>query len=280
MSDPVEAEIRGYDGTPLRVITWAGDDEVRALLVIVHGLGEHIARYDFIARAYNALGITVVGADHRGHGRSGGLRGHADGFDEYTADVACVVRFAQGTLGDELPWFVLGHSMGGLITLRYLLDSSKPQPQAAVLSNPQLGLAFDPPKVKVAAGRMLSKILPKLRLDSELDASAISRDPTEVKKYVDDPLVHSKISTRWYTSMTAAMTEAREGAPSLELPTQWILSGGDQIVSAKAAREIQEQVAGSEALWLEDAYHEAHNGPDRPRFLKTATGFIVDQLGG
>jgi alpha-beta hydrolase superfamily lysophospholipase len=278
MSDSTEAEIRGHDGTPLRVLTWAGDDEVRGLVILVHGLGEHVGRYDPIARALNAIGLTVVGADHRGHGRSGGLRGHVDGYDQYTADVEAVVHHAQGMLGDELPWFVLGHSMGGLITTRYLTDPRRPQPAAAVLSNPQLGLAFEPPKVKVAAGRLLSRILPKLRLDSELDTNAISRDPTEVKKYVDDPLVHSKISTRWYTSMTAALTEAVEQGPTIGIPTLWILSGRDQLCSAPAAKKVAEQVVGSRILDLPDAYHEAHNGPDRPKFLDAVTTFLSEQL--
>ncbi len=279
MSEPTECEIRGHDGTPLRVLTWAADGDVRGLVILVHGLGEHVGRYDPIAAALNGIGLTFVGGDHRGHGRSGGLRGHVDGYDEYTADVECVVKHARGTVGDELPWFVLGHSMGGLITVRYLADARRVQPAAAILSNPQLGLAFDPPKIKVAAGRLLSRILPKLRLDSELDVNAISRDPSEVKKYVDDPLVHSKISTRWYTSMSTALDEARASGPSIAVPSLWILSGGDRICSAAAAKTVQQQVSGSQLLELPDAFHEAHNGPDRQRFLDGTTSFLGAQLG-
>mgnify|MGYP002631984184 CR=1 FL=1 len=278
MSDHTECEIRGHDGTPLRLLTWAADHEPRGLLILVHGLGEHVGRYDAIAKAFNAIGVTVVGGDHRGHGRSGGLRGHVDGFDEYTADVACVVRHAQATLGDELPWFVLAHSMGGLIAVRYLADASLPQPAGAILSNPQLGLAFEPPKIKVAAGRILSRLLPKVRLDSELDVQAISRDPAEVKKYVDDPLVHGKVSTRWFTSMTRALEDARLSGPQIAVPTQWILSGGDRICSAPAAREIQEQVANSRRLDLPEAFHEPHNGPDRALFVDAAITFVQEHL--
>lgn len=280
MSDSTECEIRGHDGTPLRLLTWASDEDPRGLVVLVHGLGEHVARYDAIARTLNAMGLTVVGGDHRGHGRSGGLRGHVDGYDEYTADLECVVRHARGTVGDELPWFLLGHSMGGLITVRYLGDARRIQPAGAVLSNPQLGLAFEPPKIKVLAGRLLSRLLPKLRLDSELDVNAISRDPAEVRKYVDDPLVHSKVSTRWFTSMTAALDEALASGPAIAVPTQWILSGGDRICSAPASKAVQQQVANSRLLELPEAYHEAHNGPDRGLFLEATTSFLSDQLTG
>ncbi len=280
MSEPTESEIRGHDGTPLRVLTWAADGDPRALLVIVHGLGEHVGRYAPVAAAFQAVGVTVLGADHRGHGRSGGLRGHVDGFDEYTADVACAVRHAQDQVGKDIPWFLLAHSMGGLIGVRYLCDASLPQPAGAILSNPQLGLAFEPPKVKVLAGRLLSRLLPKLRLDSELDANAISRDPVEVARYLADPLVHSKVSTRWFTSMNAAVDEARASAPRIAVPTLWILSGGDRICSAPAARAVQERVPGSQRLDLPDAFHEAHNGPDRQRFLDAATSFVQEQLVG
>ena len=278
MSDQTECEIQGHDGTPLRLLTWAADDEVRGLVVLVHGLGEHVGRYDHIAQALNAIGLTVVGGDHRGHGRSGGLRGHVDGYDEYTADLEHVVRHARGTLGDDLPWFLLGHSMGGLITVRYLGDARRLQPAGAILSNPQLGLAFEPPKIKVAAGRLLSRILPKLRLDSELDVNAISRDPVEVQKYTDDPLVHSKVSTRWFTSMTRALEEALASGPSIAVPTQWILSGGDRICSAPASKRVQQQVKDSRLLELPEAFHEAHNGPDRGRFLEAMTSFLSEQL--
>ena len=280
MSDSTECEIRGHDGTPLRLLTWASDEDPRGLVVLVHGLGEHVARYDAIARTLNAMGLTVVGGDHRGHGRSGGLRGHVDGYDEYTADLECVVRHARGTVGAELPCFLLGHSMGGLITVRYLGDARRIQPAGAVLSNPQLGLAFEPPKIKVLAGRLLSRLLPKLRLDSELDVNAISRDPAEVRKYVDDPLVHSKVSTRWFTSMTAALDEALASGPAIAVPTQWILSGGDRICSAPASKAVQQQVANSRLLELPEAYHEAHNGPDRGLFLEATTSFLSDQLTG
>ncbi len=279
MTERSESELATRSGERLALHTWMPDGEACGVVVVVHGLGEHVARYGPLAAPLNAAGFAVIGADHRGHGRSSGLRGHVDGFGQYVADLTDVVRHAREQVAAG-PLIMFGHSMGGLIALRYVQVGAAPAADATVFSNPLLGVAITPPRIKTFAGRILSRVLPRLRLDNELVPENVSRDPEEVRKYVEDPLVHRHISTRWYTSMTAAMDEANERVSSLSLPTLWLLSGGDRIVSSKASGARAKTVADARIVEFPEAFHEAHNGPDRQRFIDAATTFVGEQLGG
>ena len=213
MHKPTDHELTASDSTPLLVRDWKSQEpeSPKALLLIIHGVGEHSGRYQHFADALCPSGYAVRAFDHRGHGLSGGLRGHVDGFSRYTADVKAVLEEFQAAHDAELPCYLLGHSMGGLIALQFLQDHAGVRVGGAVLSNPCLEVAIDPPALKVAAGKLLSKLLPQLRLDNELDTSLLSRDAAAVTAYEQDPLVHRKVSTRWYTSLLDSMDQVRSG---------------------------------------------------------------------
>jgi len=264
---PETLEISGPDGVVLHTHIWSPTGEPKGLVAFIHGLGEHSARYDAFARLLCEDGWLVCGHDHRGHGLSGGVRGHVDGFDTYSRDIDAVLAQVAGRLADDAPLFILGHSMGGLIVLSHQLVDGGRQATGMVLSNPLLKVAVEAPRLKILAGRLLSRILPKLRLDNEVDPNLISRDADEVKKYVEDPLVHGKISTRWFTSMTAAKDAVHAAAATLTTPSLWIVSGGDRIVHPDGATRFLTNAGASNATRfdLPDALHEAHNGPERDR---------------
>ncbi|MCO4768826.1 MAG: lysophospholipase [Deltaproteobacteria bacterium] len=280
MTRRTETTMQAADGLSLRRVTWLPAEGVQTtgLVVLSHGLGEHVGRYDHVAEALNAAGIAMTGADHRGHGRSEGLRGHADGFVEYSRDVHLVV---QAFMAEHpgLKCILYGHSMGGLIALSYNLDIANHPVAGFAVSNPQLGLAFEPPKVKAFAGRVLSRILPRVRLDNELKTADISRDPVEVSKYENDPLVSRLVSTRWFTSMNKA-TDAVNAAPErLTTPALFLLGGSDRICSAKASQAFAERLEASKTtvrLWP-DSYHEPHNDLDRDEVISTLVGWVTEQ---
>lgn len=259
MTDFTTAELSSpIDGVPLHVRTWAATGDLRGVLVIVHGLGEHGGRYDALAGAFAETGWAVVAADHRGHGRSGGLRGHVDGFDQYVSDVAAVVRDARARLG-SVPVALWGHSMGGLIGLITALDVADLDLSAIAISNPLLEVAVKAPKIKLIGGRVLSRVLPRLRLDNELKVQQISRDPEEVSKYQNDPLVHRLISTRWFTSMEAARIATGARAAELSLPTLVLIGTGDQICAPAAGIAFANACPAATLTTFEGAYHEPHN---------------------
>lgn len=278
MTEAVESEWNTADGLHLHVRTWNPSGDPLGVVVLVHGLGEHAGRYDHVARAFRELGLRVVGADHRGHGRSGGLRGHVDGFSQFVGDLAGVIADAREGLQDK-PWFLFAHSMGGLVALRYLQTRAQ-QPTAAVISNPLLKVAVEAPKIKIIAGKLLSRVLPTVRMDNEVDANLISRDADEVAKYIADPLVHSKITPRWFTSMTRAKDAAHADSGRIGIPLAFVLSGQDKICHPEGTRRFVEALGEGGARLFEypDAFHEAHNGPDRERVLADVSGFLREHL--
>ena len=282
MNNPTDHELTASDSTPLLVRDWKNQESEspKALLLIIHGVGEHSGRYQHFADALCPSGYAVRAFDHRGHGLSGGLRGHVDGFSRYTADVKSVLEEFQAAHDAELPCYLLGHSMGGLIALQFLQDHAGVRVGGAVLSNPCLEVAIDPPALKVAAGKLLSKLLPQLRLDNELDTSLLSRDAAAVTAYEQDPLVHRKVSTRWYTSLLGSMDQVRSGGMSSSIPTLWLLGGKDAICAAEGSRAFASKLDNGKTTVREwpEALHEIHNGPDKGEYLAALRGWLDTQV--
>ena len=182
------------DGTRLRLTHWGAGD--RALLV-VPGLAEHAGRYAHVGEALAGRGWAVTVLEMRGHGHSGGKRGHVMDWSEYRADV----RAAAATL--PATFSMIGHSMGGLVSLDTVRDGLAPVRLA--LSNPLLGVRLQAPALKKAAARLLSRVWPSLSLFNEIPAGGLSRDEAVGVAYKNDPLVYDTITPRWYTEMLAAM---------------------------------------------------------------------------
>ena len=212
------------------------------LVLVAHGLGEHGGRYRNVIDRLLPLGHPVFLLDHRGHGRSGGKRGHINSFSEYLDDLRTFRRLALEETGRERV-ILLGHSLGGLIALCFALEN--PGLLAAVVaSSPALRVNAPVPAVKAALGKVLSRLLPSLTMDNGLDPEHLSHDPRVVREYVDDPLVHKKVSARWFTEFTARMEWARAEAPRLRLPLL-LLHAGDDRLTDPAGSEQFFQRAGS-----------------------------------
>jgi alpha-beta hydrolase superfamily lysophospholipase len=271
MPRQVESEIHAADGTRLHVRHWLPPEgaEPHGLVVLVHGLGEHGGRYQHVADTLVHAGFGVCAHDHRGHGRSGGLRGHVDGFLQYDHDLSPVISAFREKRGAGLPWFFFGQSMGGLIVLQRLLEHPDEGCAGAVLSNACLEVAVKAPALKIAAGKALSRILPRLRLDNEIDPKGISRDPAAVEAYVKDPLVHRHISTRWYTSLLECMARVNAAPAQVKTPTLWLISGHDPIVAPQGSRRFSAAIPGGTATVQElpPCFHEPHNDPEKAQVL-------------
>jgi lysophospholipase len=268
--DIVEAKgtIATADGLNLAWRGWT-PSQPRGVLTIVHGLAEHSGRYQETAEAFCASGWAVYSADLRAHGLSPDLpragRVHVDRFDDYFQDVDAVNRLAR-TNHPGLPHVLLGHSMGGLISIRYALE--KPEGlNGVVISSPALGIhpEFKPPWILRLLVGMLSRLAPRLRLPSDMEKEAISRDPDVVRAYLDDPLVSQKVSARWYSELLKAMAKAHETAPSLQIPMLLMQSGADRLVDPDAPRRWSEAAPAdrvSLVIW-DGLYHEMFNEPEK-----------------
>ena len=254
------------DRTLLRVGRWG--DAPRDVLLL-HGLAEHIGRYEHVAAHLVAKGWRVTMPELRGHGKSGGQRGYTERWHRYVEDV----QSAAGTIGR--PFILVAHSMGGLVALSTLIEPIDPRCVAVALSNPLLGLAVKAPAIKTSAARLLSKVWPTLSLANELDSKAISRDPAVVSAYEADPLVFGTLTPRWFTEMEAAQVLIRERLANVKIPLRLMVSDADRICDAKAARAVFEQYSGPKTLAeYPGLYHELFNEPEKDKVLSEMSAWM------
>lgn len=271
------------DGLDLYWRAWT-PAAARAVIVIVHGLAEHGGRYEETASSLAEWGCAVFAGDLRAHGLSGDIPGagrvHVRRFEDYFLDVDAVVGLARQR-HPGLPLFLLGHSMGGLITLRYVLD--RPADLAgAVISSPALGTHpdFKPPLALRLLVGLLSVIAPRARFPSDLDTTAISRDPAVVKAYIEDPLVSQKVSARWYAEILRSMKRAHADAARLTLPVLLMQSGADRLVDPAApGRWAADAPAGLVELVTWDGFfHEMFNEPEKHRVMDHTLAWLQARL--
>jgi len=255
----------------------------RGVIVIVHGLAEHGARYQETAEFLSGNSWAVYACDLRAHGLSPNPpkagRVHVNRFTDYFHDVDAMLGLAQKN-HEGLPLFILGHSMGGLISISYVL--AKPESVAgAIISSPALGThpEFKPPLFLKIMVSILSFLAPRVLVDSELDTQAISRDPDVVKAYLDDPLISQKISARWYSELLKTMKRANANAGTLRTPMLLMQSGSDRLVDPDApARWAKSAPEGLvELVVWEELYHEMLNEPEKDRVRARILGWLNAQ---
>lgn len=245
----------------------------KAVVALVHGLGEHCRRYDHVAAYFNARGFAMMAYDRRGHGQSGGKRGHAPNPEVFLDEIGHLVAEAKSVY-PGLPVFLYGHSMGGNLVLAYTLKRH-PEIAGVISTGPWIQLAFQPPAILVVIAKMLRHIVPAFVQRNHLKTSDLSRDKAVVEAYEKDPLVHDYISVAAATGMmeTAAWLDAYTG--QFPLPLLLMHGGADNITSPKASAAFAQRVPGDVTwhLW-EKLYHEIHNEPEKADVLSRMTDWM------
>ena len=174
---------KSNDGLNVFGQKWENEtDAPKAVICLVHGFGEHSSRYDHVAQFFTDNGYAMIAFDQRGHGRTEGKRGHFVSYDEVLNDVDNLLNQAEINF-PNLPKILYGHSMGGNVVANYALKRQPKNIKGVILSSPFFNTAFQPPAIKLAAGRLMRNIFPSFSLPSGLDANDISRDKDVVKKY-------------------------------------------------------------------------------------------------
>jgi len=241
----------------------AGPAAPRALVLISHGVAEHMGRYQHVSDALVAAGYAVARVDHRGHGASGGARVFIERFGDYVVDLYAVLGVVKARVGAPKT-FLLGHSMGGLIALHLLL-AHPGAVDGAIVSGPALGLSLPVPAWKDALGKIMSKVWPSLAIPTGVDPGLVSRDPAVVAAYASDPQVTKKATARWYTELLAAQKDAKERA--LELTGRLLGLGGgkDGLVSVPAIERWFPRVGSQDKTLVPypDLFHEVMNEPEK-----------------
>jgi len=239
----------------------------RGVLAIVHGLAEHSARYEHVARFFAERGWSVHAYDQRGHGESEGRRVYTPSFEALLDDVEAFLERVRAA-DPRAPLVLLGHSMGGL-EVASLLARRRPAVDAAVLSGPALapGEAFG--AVMRALISVLGRLAPRLVLPTSLDAEGLSRDPEVVAAYVADPLVDKRYTARLVSQLMRAITAIEAGAGAVEVPLLVVHGEADPLCPAEGSRRFVERVpsAGSEFRVYAGLRHEVLNEPEREQVM-------------
>ena len=268
------------DGQRLHLQRWPALGPSRGTVQIVHGLGEHTGRYAHVAAALNSAGWHAAGHDLRGHGRSTGPRGGLPDGHTLLADVALV----HDHLRDTHPGgtrILLGHSLGGLIASRFVAESLLGMP--APWSRPLDGLVLSSPALDPGMNAVqqllltvLGPIAPRLALSNGLKPEWISRDAAVVKAYVDDPLVHDRVTPRLVRFIVDAGAAVQRHAVRWQTPTLLLWAGADRCVapagSAAFAAAAPQSVLTAQVY--PDLAHEIFNEPERDQVLARLTGWL------
>jgi alpha-beta hydrolase superfamily lysophospholipase len=259
-----EGTFTGVGGVTIKWRRLEPDGPPRGVVVVCHGYAEHCGRYLAWAEHLAARGLVAVGLDHRGHGESGGPRGHVGDVDEFVADVRTLVEHAE-RWWPGVPRVLFGHSMGGLIAFHYLLRHPTTV-RAGALTGPAFEVAPQGPAWQLALVQRLGRILPRVGLTSALDADALARDPAVGKAYVADPLVHRRATLGFVRAFALAQARALAEAPSLAVPLLILQGDADRIVCPSGVRAIAARLRGEhEVVMLAGYYHELLNEPKPAR---------------
>ena len=244
------------DGQRLYLRDWPATRS-RGAVLIVHGLGEHSGRYERLAQWFNQRGYDVRSYDQRGHGRTPGPRGAIRHEDDLLEDLATVYNDYAGA--QPRSPLLLGHSMGGLVAARAVLDG-RIGPPAMVLSSPALRSWSSPALIRLAG--MLSRFVPNLRLRNGLDAGKLSHDPQVVAGYTTDPRRHGWVTPRLADFIFRAGARCIEDAATLAQPTLLLVADSDELVDPSGSRAFARKASASHCLttrYFATLYHELFN---------------------
>ena len=241
---------------------------------MVHGHGEHSGRYAGLASAMGRHRVATFAMDVRGHGGSGGRRGHVISWDRLLDDYANFYSYVEGQ-GWTTEVVPLGHSVGGSILLSAVLHG-RVRPKRFVVSSPALRVRAEVPAWKLTLGRVASSLVPTLALATELNADHISRDPAVVKAYRDDPLVHDQMSARFYTEWQAANQEVLARAAEITVPFLVTHGSDDRIIDPAGSEELYRRatVEGRRLILYPGSYHEPYNDLDREQVFADLAAWL------
>lgn len=276
-----EGHFRGKNGIELFFQSWIPGNP-RSTMVITHGISEHSECYAKAAGHLTELGWNVIAWDLRGHGRSEGKRGFVDSFDDYIADLRIFLRFLRDSGRLDQPFALVGHSMGGLITIRHAIDADQNYPSAAAiaLSSPLLGFGIEVPPLKALAARVLDRVLPSMTMSNEIKYEDLTRDAEHLRTYKLDPLRHDKISPPLYLGMLRTIEFVRQNLHKVRTPILIQAAGKEKIVSLEAIQEVFPHL-GSENKKLivyEHSLHEIFNDLDRKKVFTDLDSFLYPVL--
>ena len=273
----IEEMVHSGDDVELYVRIWSTVSDPRAAVIMTHGHGEHIGRYEHLARALAGRGFQCFGYDLRGHGRSSGQKGYLESWADYRQDLISILNRVNEK-GASCPVFLYGHSLGGVVALEYCLHVSEGI-QGVIASGPAIGKP-NIPEILFLISRLLSRVYPTFTIATQLETAALSRDASVVRDYEEDPLVHDRGTARLGTELTATAEWIQAHAADWSLPL-FILHGEmDRLINPADSRRFYDNVPIEDKTYLElkDGYHEPHNDLEKDFVMRRIGDWIEAHL--
>jgi acylglycerol lipase len=256
---------------------WTTSGKPLARVLLIHGVGEHSARYQHVGEYFTAAGIDLDGFDLLGHGKTDGQRGHADSYDDYCRQIDAFLQDLT-TREPLVPVFLYGHSMGGLIALYYSLTKKPQNIKGLVCTSPGLKPGYPVPAWKTFAGNLLYNLAPKFSMENGLPLDGLSHDKAVVSAYKADKLNHPLLSARMGMDLIRNGLMVSERAAEMTLPLLLMVGSDDQLVDSKAVIEFAGKSGPNTTLKVwEGGYHELHNETFKEDVLKTITDWIKEK---
>jgi len=278
MASSIQIDWKSKKGEKIHAQKWIIDGYPKAIIVLVHGLGEHIGRYEHVADYFNQNLVNVFGFDLRGHGKSSGKRGHIGSSEEFMVDIDTILKLVNQEFSN-IPVFLYGHSMGGNMVLYYVLKR-QPQIKGVISTSPGLGTGEPVPPAKLIAAKILKSIVPSMTMDNGLDVQNLSHNPQVIKNYQEDPLVHPMISAKLAMDLFANGDWILENAKDFRLPLLLLQGEKDHIVDLEKTKLFASKVSDKWITFklLPDLYHELHNEYEQEQVFQFILDWILQHI--
>lgn len=243
-------------------------EQARANILIIHGVGEHSGRYQEFAHHLAENNVATFSYDLQGFGRSGGKRGHINSFADYVADLKLVLEMIQQRSARGVPTFLMGHSLGSIITL-YSIDIFEDLPiQGIIISGPPFRLNFSVPAWWSRMASLVGSILPAMRIkEHRIQLNMLTHDEKKIEEFRADPHRHYQRSIRFIGEYFKTVNLVFKNAHSITVPLLVLQGGDDDVVDVAKVREFFHAVTFEDKTLIiyPDMYHEVLNEVDRER---------------
>ena len=249
---------------------------IKGWVLLTHGMAEHSSCYEKLAAHLASNGWGVWGWDFRGHGKSDGKRGFGRHLDDFQKDLAHFYNHVVVPMLQGKPLVMFAHSMGGLVTLRFLYEQKPNEVNAVVLSSPCIGLSVEVPQWKVVAAKVANQVAPQITMYNEIKYKDLSRDPQMQHDYRHDPYRHDKISPGIFLSMVEIFPQLKQDVSRGDYPLLMQLAGDDRIVSTPDSQELFNLWPNSDKKLhiYQENLHEVYNDLDKAKVIADLDHFL------
>jgi acylglycerol lipase len=266
------------DGLKIYSCSWFPKGKPKAILILIHGLGEHVNRYAHVAEAMVKAEYAFTGFDLRGHGRSEGQRGHTPHGDSYFKDMDAFISQIEDRY-PGIPKFLYGHSLGGVLVLGYT-PIRHPLLAGVVSTATSSNTSLQEQSFKVFLAKFLGTIAPKMVMSSGLVPTTLSRDPEVIDTYIADSLVHNKVTTGWGKNFLAVVEKMKKLAPQFPVPVLLMHGSEDKLSFPKGSLEwasLAPKDLTTVKLW-DGLFHEIHNEPEKGKVFEYMIQWLDEHL--